>query len=107
MATFTFSVPPGADKKKLEALISAQLMYEQLNEARLFLIHVLALSGAPLWLCLWWPTVCSQSTRAFLLAVWSLCGLATLTVSIFQWVWYRRRVHRLAEYETRRREEAG
>ena len=99
MGSFTFSVPPGADKKKLEALITAQLRYEQLNEARLFLVHLLAIVGAPLWLCLWWPTVCSQSTRAFLLALWSLCGLATLTVSICQWVWYRRRIHRLADYK--------
>ena len=28
MDSFTFSVPPKADKKKLEALIAAQLIYE-------------------------------------------------------------------------------
>ena len=76
MISFTFSVPPGADKNKLEALTAAQLIYERLNEARLFLVHLSALVGAPLWLCLWWPTVFSQSARAFLLVLWSVCGLA-------------------------------
>ncbi len=107
MASFTFSVPPGADQKKMQALIETQLMYEQLNEARLFLVHLLAIAGVPLWLCLWWPTVYSQSTRAFLLAVWSLCGLATLTVSICQWMWHRRRAQHLAAYEASSRERRG
>ena len=99
MGSFTFPVPQGADKEKLQALIEAQLIYEKMNEARLFLIHVLAIIGAPLWLYIWWATVFPQSARAFLLALWSVCGLATLTVSITQWIWYRRRVKRLAEYK--------
>jgi hypothetical protein len=103
MASFTFSVPPGADKKKLEALIAAQFIYERLNEARLFLVHLVAIVGAPLWL--WWPTIFSQSARAFLLTLWSVCGLATLAVSVLQWVWYRRRVHRLADYQATSHEE--
>ena len=107
MATFTFSVPPGADKKKLEALIEAQLMFERMNEARLFLVHLLAIVGAPLWLCLWLVPSISQSTRSFLLALWSVCGLITLAVSVLQWVWYSRRTHRLADYETTSQERAG
>ena len=107
MGSFTFSVPAGANKKKLEALIAAQLMYERLNEARLFLVHLSALVGTPLWLCLWWPTVFSQSSRAFLLALWSVSGLATLAVSVLQFVWYRRRVYRLADYKTTSQEGVG
>ena len=99
MGSFTFPVPQGADKKKLEALIEAQLVYERMNEARLFFVHALALTGAPLWFCIWWSTVFSQSMRAFLLALWSVCGLATIVVSVLQWMWYRRRVRRLAEYK--------
>ena len=107
MDSFTFTVPPNADKKKLEALIAAQLIYEKSNEARLFFVHALALIGALLWPCLWWSTVFSQSVRAFLLSLWSVCALATLTVSIFQCVWYRRRIHRLADYKVTLREGAG
>jgi hypothetical protein len=107
MASFTFSVPPGSDKKKLEALIAAQLRYEQLNEARLFLIHLLAIAGAPLWLCLWWSTIFSQSAQAFLLALWSMCGLTTLLVSVLQWVWYRRRTHQLVDYKATSQERTG
>src|SRR5262249_36339855 len=99
MGSFTFSVPQGADRQKLQALIEAQLIYEKMNEARLFFIHVLAIIGAPLWLYIWWSTVFPQSARAFLLALWSVCGLATLIVSVLQWMWYRRRVQRLAEYK--------
>ena len=99
MGSFTFSVPPGADKQKLKDLIEAQFIYEQLNEARLFLVHMLAIIGAPLWFCLWWVTSISQSTRSFLLVLWSVCGLITLAVSVCQWVWYHRRIHRLADYK--------
>ena len=99
MSSFTFSVPPGVDKKKLEALIEAQLMYERMNEARLFLVHLLAIIGAPLWFCLWWVTNISPSTRSFLLALWSVCGMITLALSVLQWVWYRRRINRLVDYK--------
>lgn len=105
MSSFTFSVPHGADQKKLEALIEAQFMYERINEARLFCIHLLAIISAPLWLCTWWSTVFSQNTRAFLLALWSVCGLATFAVSTLQWVWYRRRTQRLADYKATAQEE--
>ncbi len=107
MGSFTFTVPPGADKKKLRALIEAQFIYERMNEARLFFIHVLAVIGALVWLCICWPTLFSQDTRAFILALWSTCSLATLAVSVLQWVWYRRRAHRLAEYEATPREGGG
>jgi len=99
MGSFTFPVPQGADKDKLQALIEAQLIYERMNEARLFFVHLLAVIGAPLWLYIWWVAVFSQSTRAFLLALWSVCRLATLIVSVLQWVWYHRRKQRLAEYK--------
>ena len=107
MGSFTFKVPPGADKKKLEALVATQLMYERLNEARLFCVHVLAIIGALVWLCLGWPVLFSQHARAFILALWSTCGLATLGVSICQWVWHHRRSHRLAEYEATPRRGTG
>jgi hypothetical protein len=107
MGSFTFSVSPGADRQKLQALIEAQFIFEQLNEARLFLVHLLAIVGAPLWFCLWWVTSISQSTRSFLLALWSVCGLITLAVSVLQWVWYRRRTHRLADYEATSQERVG
>jgi hypothetical protein len=107
MGSFTFSVPAGADKKKLEALIEAQLMFERMNEARLFLVHLLAIVGAPLWLCLWLVPSLPQSTRSFLLALWSVCGLITLAVSILQWVWYRRRIHRLADCKATSQEGTG
>lgn len=100
MGSFSFSVPQGADKKKLQALIEAQFMYERMNEARLFCVHLLAIIGAPLWLCIWWSTVFSQAERAFLLALWSVCSLVTLSVSALQWMWYRRRTQRLADYKT-------
>ena len=101
MGSFTFSVPQGADRKKLQALIEAQFMYERMNEARLFFVHVLAIIGVPLWLYIWWSTVFSQTARAFILTLWSVCGLATLAVSVLQWVWYRRRTRRLVDYETK------
>jgi DNA-binding GntR family transcriptional regulator len=106
MGSFTFKVPQRADKKKLQALIEAQLIYERINEARLFFVHVLAIIGALVWLCLCWPTLFSQHTRAFILALWSTCGLATLAVSLCQWVWRHRRTLRLAEYEATPREGA-
>jgi hypothetical protein len=106
MATFTFTVPPNADKKKLHALIEAQLLYEKMNETRLFFVHALALISALLWLCLYWPTLFSQSTQAFLCALWGTCGLATLAVCLWQQSWHRRRTDRLAEYEAGQREEA-
>jgi hypothetical protein len=107
MATLTFPVPHGADKKKLEALIEAQLMYERLNEARLFFVHVLAIIGAPVWLCLGWPALFSHTERAFILALWGTCGVATLAASVWQRVWYHRRAHRLTDYETKQREGTG
>jgi hypothetical protein len=107
MATFTFPVLPSADREKLQALIEAQLLYERMNETRLFLVHVLALMGALLWLCLYWPPLFSQSTQAFILALWGTCGLATLAVSLWQRSWHHRRADCLAEYEAKQREEAG
>jgi hypothetical protein len=107
MATFTFAVPQGADQKKLQALIEAQLMYERMNEARLFFIHVLAVISVLLWFYICWPALFSQSERAFILALWGTCSLATLAVSVCQRVWSRRRAHRLTEYETTRREGTG
>jgi hypothetical protein len=107
MGSFTFKVPPGADKKKLQALVDAQLTYERVNEARLFFVHVLAIIGALVWLCLGWPALFSQSARAFILALWGTCSFATLAVSVHQWVWRQRRAHRLAEYEATPREGTG
>ena len=107
MDSFTFTVPPRADKKKLQALIEAQLIYEKSNEARLFFVHALAIIGALLWLCTYWPTLFSQNTRAFILTLWGTCSFATLAASICQWVWHRRRSHRLAEYEATPREGTG
>ena len=107
MGSFTFKVPPGADKRKLQALIEAQLTYERINEARLFFVQVLALIGALVWLCLGWPTLFSQNARAFILALWGTCSLATFAVSVRQWVWYQRRAHRFAEYEVTPRERSG
>ena len=106
MGSFTFTVPQRVDKKKLHALIEAQLLYERMNEARLFFIHSLATIGALLWLCLGWPTLFSQSTQAFLLTLWDTCGLVTFAVSLWQWVWHRRRVYRLTDYEATPREGA-
>ena len=104
MGSFTFTVPQRADKKKLQALIEAQLIYERMNEARLFFVHVLAIIGALVWLCICWPTLFSQNTRAFILALWGTCGLATFVVSVWQWVWHRRRADRLTDYEAMPRE---
>jgi hypothetical protein len=107
MASFTFSVPQGADKKKLQALIEAQLIYERLNEARLFFVHALAGISALLWLHSCWPTLFSQNERAFILALWGTCGLATLAASVWQRVWYHRRAHRLTDYEVAQRKGTG
>ena len=107
MGSFTFTVHPEADREKLHALLAAQLLYERMNETRLFLVHVLALMGALLWLCLCWPPLFSQSTQAFLCTLWGACGLVTLAVSLWQLSWHHRRADRLAEYEAKQREEAG
>jgi hypothetical protein len=107
MGSFTFTVPSGADEKKLQALIEAQLIYERMNEARLFFIHVLAINGALVWLCICWPTLFSQNAQAFILALWSTCSVATLAVSVCQWVWPHRRARRLTEYEATPREGGG
>jgi hypothetical protein len=51
MGSFTFTVHPEADREK-SASLAAQLLYERMNETRLFLVHVLALIGAALALSL-------------------------------------------------------
>ena len=108
MGSFTFPVPPGADREELHALIEAQLLYERMNETRLFFVHALAIIiSALLWLCLCWPPLFSQSIQAFILALWGVCGLATLAVSLWQRSWQHRWADRLAEYEAKQREKAG
>ena len=42
MDSFTFTVPPRADKKKLQALIEAQLIYEQQQRSQAVLCPCLS-----------------------------------------------------------------
>jgi hypothetical protein len=104
---FTFTVPPGADKEKLRALIAAQIIYERVNEVRLFLVHTLAIMSVLVWLSVGWPTLLSQNIWAFILALWGTCCLATLAAGIMEGVCYRRRARRLAEYEATQQKGAG
>ena len=99
-------VGPHADQAKLEAVLAAQMVYKRVYAGRLLLVHLLAVIGVLLWVSAAWPVLFLESTRAFILALWGTCGLAALFVSIVEWVWYRRRVRCLAEYEAAQRGEA-
>jgi hypothetical protein len=92
-------------RDKLCTLLATKVLYKRLHQARVFLVHVLAVIGGGLWLELVWPTLLPESMRVSIPALWRAGCILALIAVILEGTWYRRQVRRLTEYQETQREE--
>jgi hypothetical protein len=76
-----------SDGSNLQRLLEAQLSCERMVAARSLIAHVLAITGAVLWLEAIWPGLVNTEVRLFAAAVFGGNLILALGVTIEEVVW--------------------
>lgn len=96
-----FTVAPDSDPKRdeIRALLGAHLAREHTRRARHFFVHLLAVLGGLIALCVQFPQFTPAQGREVLLALWSACCVCAAAVSAVEWSWWRRETRLLSVNE--------
>ena len=93
---FTVSPQLPTTSDGVHAILEAHLARERTKAARQFWVHLLALVGGLMGLCLLFPEVASPRLQAVLLALWGACCACALAAAAMEWRWERREAQLLA-----------
>ena len=91
---FTMSSHQSHDE--VYALLDAHMAHEHTKAIRQFCVHVLAVVGGLIALCLLFPDQASPQLQAMLLALWGACCVCSLMAAGMEWKWQRREARLLA-----------
>ncbi len=102
-----FTVSPQDDPAGLatRAILRAHLGHQRTKASRQFWVHLLAVLGGVVALCLVFPEAGSPELRAGVLALWGACSVCVLATLALEFRWQRRETHLLdANRSTRGRD---
>ena len=93
-----FTVSPQDDPLGVatRAILVAHLAHQRTKASRQFWVHLLAVLGGVVVLCLMFPEAGSRELRAGVLALWGACGVCVLATLASERRWHRRETHLLA-----------
>jgi len=86
--------------RDLRQILTAQFRYEKMRAVRRFLLGLLVLLGAGLWLSARRSEGLSSAGRRVGLQLWGLCLIATVISRALERKWHRRRVRLMRETES-------
>jgi hypothetical protein len=82
------------DRSKLRALLETEFNYERMRTVRILFVHLVAFSGAAVWLDAVWPGLFSDDMRFLALTVWAAAVCVALVAAMEELIW-RRKLARL------------
>jgi hypothetical protein len=92
------------DGAKLRRLLEAYEVYERLGAARSFFVHLLALIGVIVWLDAKWPDFLPSQVHVLAFGLWDVFFCTALSISIGEWIWYRRQRYCRTHYHEKQKE---
>lgn len=91
-----FTVSSQQSQDEVYAILDAHVAREHTRAIRQLCVHVLAVVGGLIALCLLFPDQVSPQLRAMLLALWGVCCVCSLTAAGMEWTCQRREARLLA-----------
>jgi hypothetical protein len=99
MLEFTFNKTRDPDGSQLRRLLEAQLNCERMGAARSFLAHILAVTGAVIWVGRIWPNSLGSEIEFFALALFGGMLILALGIVVEEMIWRLRLKRRLGANE--------
>ena len=93
---FTVSPQVSTARDDVQAILEAHMARERAKGTRQFWIHLLAVVGGLLGMCLLFPEAASARLQAVLLALWGGCCACAVAAAAMEWRWERREARLLA-----------
>ena len=87
MLEFRIDKTRDPDGSQLHVILGAQLRCERMGKARSFLTHLLAITGAVIWLATLWPSLVGREVVNFALAAFGGFFILALGIIIEEIAW--------------------
>lgn len=93
-----FTVPPReqVSGECVRAILTAHLASQRIRDVRSCLVHVLAVLGGALAICVAVPHLVSEERRKALVILWAVCAVWATVAALGEWVYRRREAQLLA-----------